>query len=136
MHWDSACDRPHPNPLPRCGRGGKTSWHQSPKTLYPKQFHRWVFSDKRCAFDDGLRCKHAIKWVAMFGLESTGLDGVIVRDSEVAESVGGDEFVESAQGVFYARKFSDAVLGRDFPRACGADEHGVGLIRDGCRGTL
>ena len=80
-----------------------TRRRKSPKALHPKQFHRWVFTDKRGAFDDGLRRKHAVEGVAMFGFEITGLDCVIVSDREVTETVGGDEFVELAQGGFHPR---------------------------------
>jgi len=60
-----------------------TRRRKSPKTLYRKRLHRVVFSDKHCAFDDGLRRTHAVKRVAMFNSESTGLDGLIVCDREV-----------------------------------------------------
>ena len=81
-------------------------------------------------------CKHSVEWVAMFDVESSSLNSVIVCDGEVTETVGNDEFVELAQRVFCTRQFSDAMFGRDFPCACGADEHSVGLICDGCRSPL
>ena len=80
-----------------------TRRRQSPKTLYLKQFHRGIFTDQRGAFNDGLRRKHAIEGVAIFGFEITSFDRVIVRYGEVTESVGGDEFVELSQGAFHAR---------------------------------
>ena len=72
----------------------------------------------------------------MFGVETARLDGMIVCDGEVTESVCCDEFVELAQRVFNARQFSNAVFGRYFSYACIADKHSVGFVSNGCCGPF
>jgi len=104
-----------------------------PITLCAKQLHSGIVGDECCAFDNGLCGEHAVEWVAMLDVEPICLERMLVGDGEVAEAVGDDKCIEFAERALGAWQLANTMFGRDFPSACGTDEHGIGFIGNGCR---
>ena len=101
-----------------------------PNSFRANLYDRNVIGHERRVFDDRLSGEHAVEWIAMFSVECSGGNRMLIGDGQMRKSVGGDEFAKVCHRVFSAGQFANAMLGCYFPDGGRADEDNDALVLD------